>query len=502
MTAMIQTSYQIASAAVSDRGLSEKRPQNEDSFLELPAMGLFVVADGVGGAQAGEVASQTAVEVLSEAFSNVQSNVDVEDLMEIAIQRANSAIYQMSQDVTRLSSMATTIVALQLSNNIATIGHVGDSRLYRLDSKGNLFRETHDHSVVEEEVRAGRLTPAQAANHPSRNVISRALGADDHVEVDMKTIMFEPGSTFLLCSDGITRHVTDPELREVLTGKTPESACAELKNLCYSRGAEDNLTAVVIKAVSTSAENGFDNEDTISNIRPALIDDDPPPLEIGDSHLSPPSPSPSLPPVSNEGAIYRMDGIPGPAPEKPGQLPEQLLEKMEAEHGESVRAAKRGGIFKNLVSSFFLILAGAGLGAWGYYAWSSRNPAPAEINVPVQNPPVPYSAFEEERRAVDRNAAAYLQTHADKAVTAEDHYLIGRALLQEKKYIETIAALQKAKESLNLSSEGNRRTLEIEIAQAMAVALSREAQAGFEKEKPASSAPVNAANTDVNAGRR
>jgi protein phosphatase len=491
---MIQTSYQIASAAVSDRGLSEKRPQNEDSFLELPAMGLFVVADGVGGAQAGEVASQTAVEVLSEAFSNVQSNVDVEDLMEIAIQRANSAIYQMSQDVTRLSSMATTIVALQLSNNIATIGHVGDSRLYRLDSKGNLFRETHDHSVVEEEVRAGRLTPAQAANHPSRNVISRALGADDHVEVDMKTIMFEPGSTFLLCSDGITRHVTDPELREVLTSKTPELACAELKNLCYSRGAEDNLTAVVIKAVSTSAENGFDNEDTISNIRPALMDDDPPPLEIEDSHLSPPSPPP---PVSNEGAIYRMDGIPGPAPEKPGQLPEQLLEKMKTEHDESVRAAKRGSIFKNLVSSFFLILCGAGLGALGYYAWSSRNPAPAQINVPVQNPPVPYSAFEEERRVVDRNAAAYLQTHADKAVTAEDHYLIGRSLLQEKKYIEAIAALEKAKGSLNLSSEGNRRTLEIEIAQAMAVALSREAQAGFEKEKPAA-----AANTNTNSNAR
>src|SRR5882757_7022678 len=100
---MSQAQYQISSAVVSDRGLNEKRPQNEDSYLELPAMGLFVVADGVGGAQAGEVASQTAIEVLSEAFSHVQGSIDVEDLMEVAIQRANAAIYQMSQEVTRLS---------------------------------------------------------------------------------------------------------------------------------------------------------------------------------------------------------------------------------------------------------------------------------------------------------------------------------------------------------------------------------------------------------------
>src|ERR1044072_7052345 len=148
--------YQISSASVSDRGLNEKRPQNEDSFLELPAMWLFVVADGVGGAQAGEVTSQTAIEVLSEAFTNVQGSVDVEDLMEVAIQRANAAIYQMSRDVTRLSSMATTIVALQLSQKLAPSGPGGDSRLYRRDARGNLFRKPQALSVVEEEVRAGR----------------------------------------------------------------------------------------------------------------------------------------------------------------------------------------------------------------------------------------------------------------------------------------------------------------------------------------------------------
>ncbi len=480
---MTQSPYRIASAAVSDRGLSEKRPQNEDSFLELPAMGLFVVADGVGGAQAGEVASQTAVEVLSEAFSNVSGNVDVEDLMEIAIQRANSAIYQMSRDVTRLSSMATTIVALQLSHNIATIGHVGDSRLYRLDSKGNLFRETQDHSVVEEEVRAGRLTPAQAANHPSRNVISRALGADDSVEVDMKTIMFEPGSSFLLCSDGITRHVSDPELREVLTMcKTPALVCSELKNLCYSRGAEDNLTAVVIRAVGASEENDGEIEEvTLSNVRPSMANGaaasgiQGPPVERADSHLSSPSPH------SNEGAMYRVEGISGTASDDPVRQ----YEKMKAERGEIVRIAKRGSLLGRMMGSLLLLLIGSAFGAVGYYYWSINNPTVPVTNVPVQNPPVPYSAFEEDRRSVDKNPAQYLQTHKDNAITAEDHYLVARALLQEKKYTEAAAALQKAKESLNLTSEGNRRTLELEIAQAVSIAAAKEAQAAFEKEKPA-----------------
>src|SRR5205085_844508 len=112
-----------------------------------------------------------------------------------------------------------------------------DSRLYRVDTSGNIFRETQDHSVVEEEVRAGRMTPAQAASHPSRNVISRALGAENTVQVDMKTIMFEPNTTFLLCSDGITRHIEDHELKHLLSsGNLPEQNCEAMKYICYDRG--------------------------------------------------------------------------------------------------------------------------------------------------------------------------------------------------------------------------------------------------------------------------
>jgi protein phosphatase len=127
--------------------------------------------------------------------------------MELAIQRANSSIHQMASENPRFSMMATTVVALHLDGHRATIGHVGDSRLYRLSPDGNLHRETEDHSIVEEEVRAGRMTPEQAANHPSKNVISRALGAEPSVEADMKVIEVEDGSAFLLCTDGITRHL-------------------------------------------------------------------------------------------------------------------------------------------------------------------------------------------------------------------------------------------------------------------------------------------------------
>src|SRR5437867_4373058 len=195
----------IQVASVSDRGLSEKRPMNEDSFVTDTEHRIFAVADGVGGAEAGEVASQTAIDVLQEAFRHqLGDGDDVEDLMELAIQRANASIHQMASEHPRFSMMATTIVALHIDGLKATFGHVGDSRLYRLTPDGSLQRETEDHSIVEEEVRAGRMTAEQAANHPSKNVISRALGAEASVEVDMKTIEIAEGTSFLLCSDGIT----------------------------------------------------------------------------------------------------------------------------------------------------------------------------------------------------------------------------------------------------------------------------------------------------------
>src|SRR5438874_6217100 len=258
---------QVQVGSISDRGLSDKRPLNEDSYLAEPARGIFVVDDGVGGADAGEIASQTAVDVINDAFrQKVNDGEDVEDLMELAIQRANSSIHQMAADNPRFSMMATTVVALHVEANRATIGHVGDSRLYRVTPDGNLHRETEDHSIVEEEVRAGRMTPEQAANHPSKNVISRALGAEDSVDADMKTIEVEEGSAFLLCTDGITRHIPDDELRELMTSDaTPAQLCEEMKRRCYQRGAEDNLTAVIVQVGTPTFErHAIDDEPTVS----------------------------------------------------------------------------------------------------------------------------------------------------------------------------------------------------------------------------------------------
>src|SRR5687768_3149284 len=273
----MENNFTITSASISDRGLSEKRPENEDSFLVLEERGLYAVADGVGGAQAGDVASQMAVEILGEAFINQPADFDAEDVMRAALERANSAIYQMASDLPQLSSMATTIVALHVYGNIATIGHVGDSRAYRLDHDGNLRRETDDHSVVEEEVRAGRMTMEQAQNHPSKNIISRALGAEADVEIDLKTIMVEPGSTFLLCSDGITRHINDNEIGGFLAAEVePAEICESMKEVCYDRGAEDNLTAVVVRIKGEPAREfsvaaagaGIDGEDvTVATAR-------------------------------------------------------------------------------------------------------------------------------------------------------------------------------------------------------------------------------------------
>src|SRR5690242_3205615 len=243
-----RNTFQVQSSALSDRGLNERRPLNEDAFLHDHVRGIFAVADGVGGAEAGEVASSTAIEVLDEAFRHQTDGADIEDLMELAIQRANASIHQMAQEHARFSMMATTIVALHIKGDVATFGHVGDSRLYRLTPDGQLHRETEDHSIVEEEVRAGRMTPEQAANHPSKNVISRALGAEQGVEVDMKTMEVEDGTEFLLCTDGITRHVSDNELRQLMVvSNNLDDLCSELKRRCYERGAEDNLTVIAVR---------------------------------------------------------------------------------------------------------------------------------------------------------------------------------------------------------------------------------------------------------------
>jgi serine/threonine protein phosphatase PrpC len=480
---MEKLQVRVVSAAVSDKGLSDKRPVNEDSYLEMPEQGLFAVADGVGGAQAGDFASQTAMEVLQQAFSHKQSNLTTHELLEMAIQRANESIFQMSHELPQLEMMATTIVALHLENNVASVGHVGDSRLYRLDENGKLSRETRDHSMVEEEVKAGRMTSVQAANHPSRNVISRALGAESAVEVEMQTINFEAGTTFLLCSDGVTRHLEDHEIRQVLERfASPSDICNEIKSICYSRGAEDNLTAVVVK-VEDSAISVLEDDTTITDVRPVFAPDPLPVLsnnslqgggtnstairtdEFTAANAVYPdasaAPLAALPADVAEGGMQnklepasRTFGVTDepidPAAYQPTLEPkienERLRSKIDAaQSSDNNEVSQESSGLENLFRSLFLLAVGVLIGAGGYYAWMLMSPPqtaaptkqPANTIAPLNsnNDLSPqeineFRMFERVRRTVDTSPSAAQNRFQNLSNgTAADYYLRGRAFL-------------------------------------------------------------------------
>ena len=445
--------FTIKASSLSDRGLNERRPLNEDAYLADRERSIFAVADGVGGAEAGEVASQTAIEVLDEAFRHQVAGADIEDLMELAIQRANASIHQLAQEHQRFSMMATTVVALHLKDNIATFGHVGDSRLYRLTPDGELHRETLDHSIVEEEVRAGRMTPEQAANHPSKNVISRALGAEPVVEVDMKTIEVEDGTQFLLCTDGITRHVSDGEIRRLLViHEDLDSVCAELKERCYERGAEDNLTVVVVRVGKyiSADQRSEDLEPTISPESEAFYA-----RTDGQQTMMGSVPASGLVPASRI-------AFPGP-PSDGNPVPVERLNVAP----EQVKKSGTGKVFGLIVVLALLavaFVAGARLKERiPFFAAEQAKPTPVPTPTPLVEEP--FVQFEKTRRQVDQDPRAWLANDVGKELlkssvqnplespNPEFLYLYGRANLLTGNPEEASKALDAAiaKADLNLS---------------------------------------------------
>ena len=447
-------------ASVSDRGLNDKRPLNEDSFLCDHERGIFAVADGVGGAEAGEVASQTAVDVLDEAFRHrIKDGDDVEDLMELAIQRANASIHQMASEHPRFSMMATTIVALHVEGFKATFGHVGDSRLYRITAQGQLVRETEDHSIVEEEVRAGRMTPEQAANHPSKNVISRALGAEPSVEVDMKTIEIEDGTSFLLCTDGITRHLTDNELRDLLVSNQPVAAvCEEMKRRCYERGAEDNLTAVIVQVGTPNYTAVPDVERTVEARIPELA-----PRTAPDAYQEPQT---VLTPPSRI-------AFPGPATQPMS---------VAAESAADTRAKGGRGMRRFFAFIFFLaVVAAAFYGGMRYR--EIRQAITGKISpTPRPSPPDTRAAFEAKRATVDADPQKWLAenvTAGSRPLDSKDPeflYLYGRALMQTGNYKDANDAFTLAIANL-LAEPKSSLPLNAEIKLAQAAAALRQSTA-------------------------
>ena len=493
------TAVPVDAASVTDRGLSEKRPENEDSMLCDAERRIFAVADGVGGAQAGEVASQTAIEVLTEAFTNHGSGEDAEDLMEIAIQRANDSIFRLSREQPKFAMMATTIVALYLDGFRATVGHVGDSRLYRLTPDGRLQRETDDHSLVEEEVRAGRMTPEQALNHPGRNVISRALGAESAVEVDLRSFEVEAGTLFLLCSDGITRHIPDEELSTILrSARDLEAACAEFKRVCYERGAEDNLTAVLVRVGGGDGGNALrapaaDDEQTLIRERPA-----------GNSAALAAQADSASPfirrPFDGAGTGARDD--PGPDDARAASSSKTSEAAREGAPSSNVHAAarepRRGGLGA-LGALLLVIFAGAlafyvgmlyerkgtalltGLGSNTNSARGAvTEPTPAASTLPSPAPVSTEATFENRRAAVDLMPAAEADRMSAQTggqpLASEDPeflYLYGRALLLTDRQQAAVQAFDLAIKKADANTTSRNGELKIDALLAKVAAQVR-----------------------------
>ncbi len=498
----MQDNLQINSAAITDKGLSEKRPQNEDSYLELIDSGLYAVADGVGGAQAGDVASQMAMEILGEGFINLQEDGDAEERMKSAIQQANSAIFQTSHELAQLSTMATTIVALHINGNIATIGHVGDSRLYRLDVHGNLFRETQDHSVVEEEVRAGRMTPEQALTHPSRNVISRALGAEQTVEIDMKTIMFEPNTKFLVCSDGVTRHIPDEEIRSILMTENDNfQVCQTIKELCFERGAEDNLTAVIV-SITEASEEAFANndgnlsdfdEDTVATARPPLVNS----AVFGNTREEI-AEQPQMQNIAMSETVESISGyeesdeeiiIPTISDSNSNKISistndnDNSSDNLNAKNDiESIRADENrsSGIFGKILSAIVWLIIGGVLGALGYYFYSNSNILNAGNSTQTSVADKQISTFEQKRRVVDNNPGEYAANNVNPG-NAEEHYLLGRASFLSGQFETATKELEIAKEKIAEFDEINRKVVENDIVSMLENIANKAKSSGTEK---------------------
>jgi PPM family protein phosphatase len=228
----------LAAASATDQG--RVRSNNEDAFLIDDQRALFAVADGMGGHRGGEVASHTAIEALRAAIANGTPLHD-------AITRANTAVLTRAAGDDELTGMGTTMTAVvAIGGRQLLIGHVGDSRAYMLH-EGTLRRATDDHSLVEELVREGRLTPEQAEAHPQRAIVTRALGVDDPVDVDLYTLDVEAGDRVLLCSDGLTTMVRERDIERLARSEPDPQRLAEaLVAAANAAGGEDNITVVVV----------------------------------------------------------------------------------------------------------------------------------------------------------------------------------------------------------------------------------------------------------------
>jgi PPM family protein phosphatase len=247
--------------ATTDTG--RQRRANEDSLLARSP--LFVVADGMGGAQAGEVASKLAIETFAQGLGDTSAP---ESDLAARARAANARIYELSHEDVEHAGMGTTLTAVYVAAEEVAIAHVGDSRAYRLRD-GALERLTDDHSLVDELLRQGKITPAEAVDHPQRSVITRALGPEPAVEIDTRSYAARAGDVYLLCSDGLTTMLPEPRVGEILRAHQRLRAAGEaLVGAANEAGGRDNITVVLFRledpAAAASAPDPATEERTIA----------------------------------------------------------------------------------------------------------------------------------------------------------------------------------------------------------------------------------------------
>jgi protein phosphatase len=240
--------------------VGRKRKGNEDSLFCNPEQRLFVVADGMGGHAAGEVASKVAVDAINEFVCLTSGDEEITwpfgldekisydgNRLKTAIRYANRKVIDATKERAEYEGMATTVAAILVDDLAANLGHVGDSRGYVLRD-GTLSQLTSDHSWVNEQLLNGAISAEQARTHPLRNVVTRALGGKPDLLVDMQARKMEPGETLLLCSDGLTNMLTDEAIAEICraAGDDLKKAAQDLVNSANNRGGDDNITVVLI----------------------------------------------------------------------------------------------------------------------------------------------------------------------------------------------------------------------------------------------------------------
>lgn len=249
-------SLNMAVSALSDVG--RRRQENEDSMLYDENLHLYVVADGMGGHVGGGMASKLAVQTIIESMRAIIAEDETdggvvtsgirkpESILSAAIGKASKKIHNCARDDKTLRGMGTTVVVLWVAEGKAYIAHVGDSRCYLL-RRGQLLQLTDDHSLVGEQMRAGIITQEDARTHKYKNVITRSVGFQEHVDIDVIVRAVRPGDTFILCTDGLTNLISDEELADLLEPADLNMSCRVLIDAANSKGGDDNITVMLAR---------------------------------------------------------------------------------------------------------------------------------------------------------------------------------------------------------------------------------------------------------------